>query len=174
MQHIDQIQIVGIQDATCHLGLNLLQVSVQRQSENCLTAVLCPAHRPTDRHLSARYTVNQTHSQPLAARPPKPLAARPPNQPVDLSYPSHGGGEHTRPRGHHPDNRVSIDGELVSLMSSRLDPGMCDQAPKSWSLPIIEEFKMVKYNREKFFVPGKVNGRCSLSEPSCTDHVRFF
>lgn len=166
MQHIDQIQIVGTQDATCHLGLNLLQVSVQRQSENCLTAVLCPAHRPTDRHLSARYTVNQTHSQPLAARPP--------NQSVVVSYQSPRGGEHTRPRGHHPDNRGSIDGEDVFLMSSRLDPGMCDQAPKSWSLPIIEEFKMVKHKREKFFVPGKVNGRCSLSEPFCTDHVRFF
>lgn len=58
-------------------------------------------------------------------------------------------------------------------MGSRLDPGMRNQAPKSWSLPIIEEFKMVKYKRENFFVPGKVNSRCSLSEPFCTDHIRF-
>lgn len=114
-----------------------------QKSPNRLIADWHPVHRPTDRHPPARYTANQTR--------PQPPATRPPNQPVVVSY----------PRGYHPDNQ-----------RGRLDPGMLDQAPKGWSLPIIDEFKMIKHKREKFFVPGKVHSRCPLFEPFCTDNVR--
>lgn len=123
-----------------------------------------PVHRPTDRHPPARYTANQTRSQPLATQPP--------SQRVVVSYPAQNGIGSTRPRGHYQDNQVCIDGEDVSFKRGRLDPGMLDQAPKSWNLSIIDEFKMIKYKREKFFVPGKVQSRCPLSEPFCADHVR--
>lgn len=127
------------------------------QSKNRLTADSYPAYRPIDHHPLARYNFNQTHAQPLATKPP--------NQTVIVSYHANKGKEVTGPRGHSTDNRVSIDGEEVPFKGGRLDPGMLDQAPKSWSLPIIEEYKMVKYKREKFFVPGKVNSRCCLFEP---------
>lgn len=129
--------------------------------KNRLTANSYQGNTLTDRHSSDIYTFHQTHSQ-----------TKPPNQPVVVSYPGHNGRELTRPRGHRPDNRQSIDGEDVPLKDGRLDPGMLYQARKSWSLPFIDEFKMVKHKREKFFVPGKVNGRCYLLEPFYTEHVR--
>ena len=135
---------------------------MQRWFKNRLTADSYQGNRPRDRHPSATYAVNQTHSQ-----------TKPPNQKVVLSYSGHNGREFTRPRGHHPDNQLSIDGEDVPLKGGRLDPGMLYQARTSWSLPFIDEFKMVKHKREKFFVPGKVNSRCYLLEPYYTEHVRF-
>ena len=127
---------------------------MQRWFKNRLTADSYQGNRPTDRHPSAIYAVNQTHSQ-----------TQPPNQSVVVSYPGH-----NRRRGHHPD--LSIDSEDIPLMGGRLDPGMLYQARKSWSLPFIDEFKMVKNRREKFFVPGKVNSRCYLLEPFHTERVR--
>lgn len=114
-------------------------------------------HRGTDRHLPARFTANQRQSQPLAARSP--------NQPVVLSYPAHEGRELNRSKGYHHDNRVCLDGEDVSLKRGRLDPGMFEQAPEKLELTIIDEFKMIKHKREKFFVPGKVRSRCPRFEP---------